>query len=131
MTNYIKEYVGNLTNLVNIFFDISYVCHRMVLLEQSHDVGGQWLYESNVEGDDLFGKKPFLKVHSSIYESLRLTSSPEIMGFTDFSFLVKKGRDMRMFPSHTWEDVKEFITINTFYLINRFKWLDVEFKYSQ
>ena len=25
--------------------------HRVVLLEQNHDVGGQWLYESNVEGE--------------------------------------------------------------------------------
>lgn len=75
--------------------------HRVVLLEQNHDVGGQWLYESNVEGEDPLGKKPFLKVHSSIYESLRLTSPREIMGFTDFPFLVKKGRDMRRFPSHT------------------------------
>nr|ACU22931.1 unknown [Glycine max] len=75
--------------------------HRVVLLEQNHDVGGQWLYESNVEGEDPLGKKPFLKVHSSIYESLRLTSPREIMGFTDFPFLVKKGRDMKRFPSHT------------------------------
>uniref|UniRef100_A0A0R0JJE3 Flavin-containing monooxygenase n=1 Tax=Glycine max TaxID=3847 RepID=A0A0R0JJE3_SOYBN len=48
--------------------------HSVALLEQNHDVGGQWLYELNVEGEDPLGKKPFLKVHSSIYESLRLTS---------------------------------------------------------
>ncbi|XP_014495380.1 flavin-containing monooxygenase FMO GS-OX-like 8 [Vigna radiata var. radiata] len=75
--------------------------HRVVVLEQNHDVGGQWLYEANVEEEDPLGRKPFLKVHSSIYESLRLTSPREIMGFSDFPFLVKKGRDMRRFPSHT------------------------------
>lgn len=35
-----------------------------------------------------------------MYESLRIVSPREIMGFTDFPFLVKKGRDMRRFPSH-------------------------------
>jgi len=75
--------------------------HKVVVLEQNHDVGGQWLYEANVQGEDALGRKPFLKVHSSIYESLRLTSPREIMGFSDFPFLVKKGRDMRRFPSHT------------------------------
>jgi len=75
--------------------------HKVVVLEQNHDVGGQWLYEPNVEEEDPLGRKPFLKVHSSIYESLRLTSPREIMGFSDFPFLVKKGRDMRRFPSHT------------------------------
>ncbi|KAJ1406270.1 Flavin monooxygenase FMO [Sesbania bispinosa] len=75
--------------------------HKVVVLEQNHDVGGQWLYEPNVEGEDPLGRNPFLKVHSSVYESLRLASPREIMGFTDFPFLVKKGRDMRRFPSHT------------------------------
>ncbi|XP_028753629.1 flavin-containing monooxygenase FMO GS-OX-like 9 [Neltuma alba] len=75
--------------------------HKVVVLEQNHDVGGQWLYDPNVEGEDPLGRNLFLKVHSSIYESLRLTSPREIMGFTDFPFSVKKGRDMRRFPSHT------------------------------
>nr|GEU46808.1 flavin-containing monooxygenase FMO GS-OX-like 9 [Tanacetum cinerariifolium] len=66
--------------------------HKVVVLEQNHDVGGQWLYDPKVEDQD---------PHSSIYESLRLTSPREIMGFTDFPFLIKKGRDTRRFPSHS------------------------------
>lgn len=98
--------------------------HKVVVLEQNHDVGGQWLYEPSVEGEDPLGKKPFLKVHSSIYESLRLQSPRETMGFTDFPFLVKKGRDMRRFPSHRellmylkdfcdWFGLREMIRFNT------------------
>ncbi|KAI8528865.1 hypothetical protein RHMOL_Rhmol12G0180600 [Rhododendron molle] len=74
--------------------------HNVVVFEQSHDVGGQWLYDPNVEVEDPLGRETSLNVHSSIYASLRLTSPREIMGFTDFPFLVKKGRDMRRFPGH-------------------------------
>ncbi|KAL3813027.1 hypothetical protein ACJIZ3_014295 [Penstemon smallii] len=78
--------------------------HNVVVLEQNHDVGGQWLYEPKVDQNNQnpLGKDSFLKVHSSIYESLRLTSPREIMGFSDFPFLVKEccGRDMRRFPGH-------------------------------
>ncbi|XP_040986030.1 flavin-containing monooxygenase FMO GS-OX-like 9 [Juglans microcarpa x Juglans regia] len=98
--------------------------HVVVVLEQNHDVGGQWLYEPNVEGEDPLGRNTFLKVHSSIYGSLRLVSPREIMGFTDFPFLVKKGRDMRRFPGHgelylylkdfcDWFGLREMIRFNT------------------
>lgn len=99
--------------------------HKVVVLEQNHDVGGQWLYdEKNVEGEDPLGRNPFLKVHSSVYNSLRLASPREIMGFTDFPFLMKKGRDMRRFPSHVellmylkdfceWFGLRDMIRFNT------------------
>ncbi|XP_034673602.1 flavin-containing monooxygenase FMO GS-OX-like 9 [Vitis riparia] len=74
--------------------------HSVVVIEQNHDIGGQWLYEPKVEGEEALGKSTFLKVHSSIYDSLRLFSPREIMGFSDFPFVVKKGRDMRRFPGH-------------------------------
>ncbi|KAK6123187.1 hypothetical protein DH2020_043089 [Rehmannia glutinosa] len=74
--------------------------HNVVVIEKSHDVGGQWLYDPKVEEENPLGKDSFLKVHSSIYASLRLTSPREIMGFTDFPFVAKKGRDMRRFPGH-------------------------------
>ncbi|KAI3454720.1 hypothetical protein Pfo_011383 [Paulownia fortunei] len=74
--------------------------HNVVVIEQSHEVGGQWLYDPKVEEENPLGKESFLKVHSSIYASLRLTSPREIMGFTDFPFMIKKGRDMRRFPGH-------------------------------
>ncbi|KAL8042329.1 hypothetical protein ABFX02_09G044000 [Erythranthe guttata] len=75
--------------------------HDVVVMEQSHDVGGQWLYNPKVKEENPLGQDcNFLKVHSSIYASLRLTSPREIMGFTDFPFVVKKGRDTRRFPGH-------------------------------
>lgn len=74
--------------------------HSVVVLEQNYDVGGQWLYDPRVETENPLGKDGPLKVHSSIYDSLRLTSPREIMGFTDFPFVAKKGRDMRRFPGH-------------------------------
>ncbi|XP_059642928.1 flavin-containing monooxygenase FMO GS-OX-like 9 [Cornus florida] len=98
--------------------------HSVVVFEQNHDVGGQWLYDPKVEGEDNLGKGTTLKVHSSIYASLRLTSPREIMGYTDFPFLVKKGRDMRRFPGHRelllylkdfceWFGLREMIRFNT------------------
>lgn len=98
--------------------------HSVVVLEQNHDVGGQWLYDPNVEGEDPLGRNAFLKVHSSIYGSLRLISPREIMGFTDFPFLVKKDRDARRFPGHRelflylqdfceWFGLREMIRFNT------------------
>lgn len=66
--------------------------HKVVVLEQNLDVGGQWLYDPKVEDQD---------PHSSIYESLRLTLPREIMGFIDFPFLIKKGRDTWRFPGYT------------------------------
>ncbi|XP_010522967.1 PREDICTED: flavin-containing monooxygenase FMO GS-OX-like 9 [Tarenaya hassleriana] len=89
--------------------------HKVVVMEQSHDVGGQWLYNPSVEEEDPLGRSidendPFLKVHSSVYSSLRLTSPREIMGYSDFPFLVKKGRDMRRFPGHKelWRYLRDF-----------------------
>lgn len=96
----------------------------MVMMEQNHDVGGQWLYDPNVEGEDPLGRSKFLKVHSSIYASLRLASPREIVGFSDFPFVVKKGRDTRRFPGHRellwyledfceWFGLRETIRFNT------------------
>ncbi|XP_010423170.1 PREDICTED: flavin-containing monooxygenase FMO GS-OX-like 9 [Camelina sativa] len=89
--------------------------HKVVVLEQNGDVGGQWLYQPNVEEEDPLGRSSGsingeLKVHSSIYSSLRLTSPREIMGYSDFPFVAKKGRDMRRFPGHKelWLYLKDF-----------------------
>ncbi|KAM7267762.1 hypothetical protein ACFE04_009928 [Oxalis oulophora] len=88
--------------------------HNVVVLEQNHDIGGQWLYTPNIETEDPLGQKnKFLSVHSSVYASLRLTSPREIMGFTDFPFAVKeeKGRDTRRFPGHRelWLYLRDFV----------------------
>ncbi|CAI0395082.1 unnamed protein product [Linum tenue] len=86
--------------------------HRVVLFEQKHDVGGQWLFDPDVEKEDPLGRTKFMEVHSSIYNSLRLLSPREIMGYTDFPFLMKEGlgRDTRRFPGHRelWLYLKEF-----------------------
>ncbi|KAL5147192.1 Flavin-containing monooxygenase FMO GS-OX-like 9 [Glycine soja] len=75
--------------------------HKVVVSEQNHDIGGQWLYDPNVQEEDPLGRDPWLKMHSNIYESLTLTSPRQIMGSTNFLFLVKKGGDTMKFPSHT------------------------------
>lgn len=96
--------------------------HNVVVLEQNHDIGGQWLYEPNVDVEGTLNNEN--NVHSSIYESLRLTSPREIMGFSDFPFLVKKNRDMRRFPGHKelflylkdfceWFGLRDMIRFNT------------------
>ncbi|PON68904.1 Flavin monooxygenase FMO [Parasponia andersonii] len=105
--------------------------HSAVVLEQNDDVGGQWLYDPNVEGHDPLGRdisggssSTFLEVHSSVYASLRLVSPRETMGFTDFPFSVKKGRDPRRFPGHRevylylrdfceWFGLRDMIRFNT------------------
>lgn len=92
--------------------------HTVTVLEQNYEVGGQWLYDPNVEFEDP------MSIHSSVYASLRLTSPREIMGFSDFPFIAKKGRDMRRFPGHSelflylkdfcqWFGLREMIRFNT------------------
>ncbi|TKY55056.1 Flavin-containing monooxygenase FMO GS-OX 9 [Spatholobus suberectus] len=106
--------------------------HMVVVLEQNYDIRGQWLYDLNVEGEDPLGRNPLLKVHRSIYKSLRLMSPREVMGFIDFPFLVKKGRDARRFPSYRelflyledfceWFWLKEMIRFNTKVVRNKEK----------
>ncbi|XP_047065494.1 flavin-containing monooxygenase FMO GS-OX-like 9 [Lolium rigidum] len=76
--------------------------HDVTVLEQSGDVGGQWLYDPRLDLADPLGTDEPVKVHSSIYASLRLISARENMGFTDFHFAPKDGdgRDQRRFPGH-------------------------------
>ncbi|KAK9278143.1 hypothetical protein L1049_027702 [Liquidambar formosana] len=98
--------------------------HSVVVIEQHHDIGGQWLYDPNVEDEDPLGRNPVLKVHSSMYVSMRVMSPREIMGFTDFPFLMKQDRDMRRFPGHReiflylcdfceWFGLRDMIRFNT------------------
>nr|XP_029124333.1 flavin-containing monooxygenase FMO GS-OX-like 9 isoform X2 [Elaeis guineensis] len=98
--------------------------HSVVVVEQHHDVGGQWLYDPRVEEEDALGRVTPLEVHSSVYASLRANSPRLAMGFTDFPFLARKGRDARMFPGHRelylylrdfceWFGLRELIRFNT------------------
>ncbi|CAM0870975.1 unnamed protein product [Alopecurus aequalis] len=77
--------------------------HAVTVMEQSGDVGGQWLYDPSTDGDDPLGAVVPVRVPSSIYACLRLISPREIMGFSDFLFTPRDGagRDPRRFPGHS------------------------------
>lgn len=74
--------------------------HEVTVLEQSGDVGGQWLYDPATDEADPLGALGPVKVHSSMYASVRLISPRETTGFTDFPFATMDGRDNRRFPGH-------------------------------
>ncbi|XP_040376561.1 flavin-containing monooxygenase FMO GS-OX-like 8 [Oryza brachyantha] len=79
--------------------------HAVAVLEQGADVGGQWLYDPRTdESDDdaAAADDAPVRVHSSMYASLRLLGPREVMGFSDFQFVPRKsgGRDARRFPGH-------------------------------
>uniref|UniRef100_N1QPX5 Flavin-containing monooxygenase n=1 Tax=Aegilops tauschii TaxID=37682 RepID=N1QPX5_AEGTA len=79
--------------------------HDVTVLEQSGDVGGQWLYDRRPDAADPLGVAAPVKVHSSMYASLRLISPRQSTGFTDFPFCPKSGRDDRRFPGHREVDL--------------------------
>ncbi|RLM84324.1 hypothetical protein C2845_PM04G05000 [Panicum miliaceum] len=72
----------------------------VTVMEQRGDVGGQWLYDPRTDGGDPLGAAAPVKVHSSVYASVRLISPRECMGFSDFQFVPRPGRDARRFPGH-------------------------------
>ncbi|KAF8690680.1 hypothetical protein HU200_041053 [Digitaria exilis] len=76
--------------------------HAVTVMEQRGDVGGQWLYDPRTDaGDPLGAAPPPVKVHSSMYASVRLISPRELMGFSDFQFVpTRHGGDPRRFPVH-------------------------------
>ncbi|KAF8698051.1 hypothetical protein HU200_035563 [Digitaria exilis] len=76
----------------------------VTVVEQRGDIGGQWLYDPRTDTDtaDPLGATAPVKVHSSMYASVRLISPRECMGFSDFQFVPRPGagRDARRFPGH-------------------------------
>ncbi|KAL6647218.1 hypothetical protein ACP70R_014655 [Stipagrostis hirtigluma subsp. patula] len=80
--------------------------HAVTVMEQRGDVGGQWLYDPRTDDADPLGAAPPpVKVHGSMYASVRLISPREGMGFSDFQFVPRRGedaagRDARRFPGH-------------------------------
>jgi len=73
----------------------------VTVMEQRGDVGGQWLYDPRTDGSDPLGAAAPVRVHSSVYASVRLISPRECMGFSDFQFVPRPGgRDARRFPGH-------------------------------
>jgi cation diffusion facilitator CzcD-associated flavoprotein CzcO len=74
--------------------------HAVTVMEQGGDVGGQWVYDPRADGDDPLGARAPVRVHGSMYASVRLLSPRECMGFSDFQFVPRPGRDARRFPGH-------------------------------
>ncbi|CAN6222581.1 unnamed protein product [Urochloa humidicola] len=76
----------------------------VTVMEQCGDVGGQRLYDPSTDADDPLGAAAPVKVHSSMYASMRLMSPRECMGFSDFQFVPRPaaaaGRDARRYPGH-------------------------------
>jgi cation diffusion facilitator CzcD-associated flavoprotein CzcO len=72
----------------------------VTVMEQRGDVGGQWLYDPRADDGDPLGAAAPVKVHSSVHASVRLISPRECMGFSDFQFVPRPGRDARRFPGH-------------------------------
>jgi cation diffusion facilitator CzcD-associated flavoprotein CzcO len=74
--------------------------HSVTVMEHRGDVGGQWLYDPRTDAGDPLGVAAPVKVHSSMYESVRLLSPRETMGVSDFQFLPtsRHGGDARRFP---------------------------------
>ncbi|KAG6526731.1 hypothetical protein ZIOFF_016732 [Zingiber officinale] len=65
--------------------------HSVVVLEQNHDLGGQWLYQD---------ADATATVHSSVFASLRINAPRMYMEFSDFMFTPVEGRDTRNYPGH-------------------------------
>ncbi|RLN34081.1 flavin-containing monooxygenase FMO GS-OX-like 8 [Panicum miliaceum] len=61
--------------------------HAVTVMEQSGDVGGQWAYDPRVDGGDPLGARAPVRVHGSLYASVRLLGPREAMGFSDFQFV--------------------------------------------
>ncbi|XP_026394348.1 flavin-containing monooxygenase FMO GS-OX-like 3 isoform X2 [Papaver somniferum] len=77
--------------------------HEVVVFERNNQVGGTWVYNSNVESDPLGLDPSRAIIHSSLYDSLRVNLPREVMGFSDYPFVakVKDGTDPRRFPHHS------------------------------
>lgn len=76
--------------------------HQVVVFDRGDQLGGSWVYTAEVESDPI-GLDPKRRiVHSSLYNSLRTNLPRESMGFRDYPFRRKEGkeRDSRRFPSH-------------------------------
>ncbi|KAI3780712.1 hypothetical protein L2E82_10700 [Cichorium intybus] len=82
--------------------------HRVTVFEKSDKLGGTWVYEPQVEEDDVLHLDPNRSiVHSSLYSSLRTNLPRPLMGFSDYSFEDKSYGDRRTFPGH--DEVLKFL----------------------
>ncbi|KAJ8767610.1 hypothetical protein K2173_018168 [Erythroxylum novogranatense] len=70
--------------------------HKVVVFDKGDEVGGTWVYTTQVETDLLGLDQNRDTVHSSAYESLRTNLPREAMSFRDFPFVPL--RDPRRHP---------------------------------
>jgi aliphatic glucosinolate S-oxygenase len=61
--------------------------HRVEVFEKQAHVGGVWVIDERTESDVLGQDKERTKVHSSLYQSLRVNLPRELMSISDFPFL--------------------------------------------
>ena len=59
--------------------------HRVEVFERSARVGGLWNYTDRVE-DDPLGERPSIRIHSSLYASLRVNLPRDLMAFDGYTF---------------------------------------------
>ncbi len=73
----------------------------VTVFEQSHRVGGLWVYQECVESDPL-GRRPRERVHGSLYASLRTNLPRDLMAFEDYTFDSVGGGhdDWPRYPGH-------------------------------
>ncbi|KAL3701103.1 hypothetical protein R1sor_019125 [Riccia sorocarpa] len=79
----------------------------VTVYEQTEEVGGLWVYTPETESEPLGVDPQRRHVHSSMYRDLRTNLPREIMGYLDFPFLPKRGRDERRYPG--CEEVKLYL----------------------
>ena len=59
--------------------------HRVTVFEQSDQVGGLWNYTDDTE-DDPLGLQPSVRIHGSLYASLRVNLPRDLMAFEGYTF---------------------------------------------
>ncbi|KAI8028215.1 Flavin-containing monooxygenase FMO GS-OX5 [Camellia lanceoleosa] len=81
--------------------------HRVTIFEKADQLGGTWVYDPQVEADQLGLDSNREIVHSSLYFSLRTNLPRQLMGFSDYPFGIRENGDRRNFPRH--EEVLRFL----------------------
>ncbi len=75
--------------------------HRVTVFEQSTQVGGLWNYTDSVE-DDPLGQRTTRRIHTSLYESMRVNLPRDLMAFDGYTFddAGGGGDDWPRYPHH-------------------------------
>ena len=74
--------------------------HEVSVFEQSNRIGGIWAYSEEVE-DDLLGRNPRQRIHSSLYAAMRVNLPRELMALEGFAFDDSPGAAVALrYPRH-------------------------------